>query len=433
MSYYDSGQRNETFFTFPKIVATCILVIVFYYVSKVNYLLFHTLAEGFAALVAFLIYILATSTYRHSKDNFLLFLGYTYVFIGVLDILHLITYKGIAIVQGYTANTPTQLWIAGRYLEAITLFLAPFFITRNFSRRLVVGVYGAITGFFVLVIMFYPLFPVCYIEGKGLTLFKILSEYIISLIILGSAYNLYKRQDKLNPNLYSVMIYSMAFFIVSELSFTLYTDVFGVMNFAGHILKLISYYLIFKGVLLKGIEEPYDTIFRELKQSTIQDYLTGLYNRQGFIEFFEHEAARAKREEYGLGLLLLDLNSFKSVNDQYGHLAGDFVLKGLAKILKASIRETDIACRLGGDEFVVLLTDADEETLCLVTERIRAAVADWDQQIPANVGVSIGSSLWQPGQEKDIDSFIREADVGMYREKGETSPHLVQGQFEFEK
>ena len=103
-----------------------LLNVVLYVVARVNYLLFHALVEGFAIIVAALIYVLATRTHRYSRNNMFLFLGISYFFVAVLDFSHMLTYKGMGVFPGFGADTPTQLWIVGRLMEAVSLVAVPF-------------------------------------------------------------------------------------------------------------------------------------------------------------------------------------------------------------------------------------------------------------------------------------------------------------------
>lgn len=187
----------------PKTAVVGLLIIwALFLVSRNNYLLFHTAAEGFAIIVAALIYVLATKTYKHSGNNFLLFLGNAYFFIGILDFFHLITYYGMGVLPADSPNPPTQLWIAGRYLEALSIFSAPFFVQRKFSSTVLFWIYAVVTGLLLTAILGFQVFPVCFVQGKGLTTFKIVSEYIICLIIVGAILHLYLRQQQIGRTVY---------------------------------------------------------------------------------------------------------------------------------------------------------------------------------------------------------------------------------------
>lgn len=395
-----------------------IIIAVLIATAGYNYALFHIIAEGFAIVVAALIYVLATRTYRYSGNNFLLFLGIAFFFIAIFDFLHLITYAGIMVFPGCMQNVSTQLWITGRYIEAATLFLAPFFAGREFNSRLMYWIYALVSLLLLAAIMWLKIFPVCFIPGTGLTAFKIYSELIIILCTLLAIGQLYRITDQSSKTQNLIITIAMLIFILSELSFTLYHHVDGMMNLIGHIFKVISYYLIYLAVVQRGLNAPFDTIFKELKDSAITDRMTGLYNRQGFMELARQELNKAGTERRNVGFLMVDLDKFKRVNDRFGHQAGDLVLQKFAAILRSAIKEDHIACRLGGDEFVAIV-DGEIKTVELIQRQLRQALADWTavEPVARDLGLSIGKAIWKPGQPKDIDALIKEADQEMYREK----------------
>ena len=398
------------------LIIAIILLLIMYLIARSNYLLFHVLAEGFAIIVAIMIYVIATRTFKYSQDNFLQFLGIAYLFIAVLDFFHVVTYKGMGIFHSYTSDVPTQLWIAGRYLEALSLFLAPLYIMRKISKTLIFSIYALLTGTLLYLIMILHFFPAC-LSASGLTPFKIISEYVISFLVLLGIPNIYFNYEK-HKRVKHTVLGAMIFTILSELSFTLYVDVYGIMNFVGHFFKIISYYFVYIGIILGGLETPYDTIFNKLQASATLDHLTGLYNRRGFMELAETFLAQVERKNKEFGFLVMDINNFKLLNDRYGHLAGDEALKRLANILQSSVRKTDIVCRLGGDEFVVLV-DGDKTSLNNIQQRIRDSVREWiaTDELAHDIGLSIGASFWRAGNPISIDSLITEADREMYKEK----------------
>lgn len=394
----------------PVAVATVIL----YTISQFNYLLFHSLAEGFAVIVAAMIYMLATRTYKHSRNNTFLFLGIAFLYIAVLDFTHMLTYKGMGVFPQYGSDTPTQLWIAGRSLEAMSFLIVIFLQQKPFNRLLVTAAYTLVTAGLLLTIMVFQVFPVCFVEGAGLTTFKVFSEYIIVVLLLAGAYRLY-RGDK-DKVLFKTVGLAMVITAIAELTFTLYTDVYGVANMLGHLLKIVSYYIIYTGIVAQGIDIPYSLMAAELKDRAIKDELTGLYNRLGLVELVQRELSKPVQERRALGVLMMDLDSFKLVNDRYGHACGDMVLKKFAAILGDSIRDHDLACRYGGDEFVVLVWDVDSAGLSQVQQRIEAAAEAWfaeDERLQG-LGVTIGAALLQPGQLADLDSLLKTADKNMY-------------------
>lgn len=232
-----------------------------------SFLLFHSAAEIFSIVVAGGIFMVAWTSRRQMDNNYLLLIGIAYLFVGCFDLVHTLAYKGMGVFQGYTANLPTQLWIIARYTESVSLLVGTFFINRQFRVPVVMAFYIIYTGLLFASIFYLPLFPDCFIEGVGLTPFKKYSEHLISLILLAVIAQLYKHREEFEPYIFRLLIASVAVTIVSELLFTFYISVYGLSNLLGHILKIVSFYLIYKGIIQTGILRPYDLLFRKLKKN----------------------------------------------------------------------------------------------------------------------------------------------------------------------
>jgi diguanylate cyclase (GGDEF)-like protein len=149
------------------------------------------------------------------------------------------------------------------------------------------------------------------------------------------------------------------------------------------------------------------------------DQLTGLVNRTLFRDRLIHAMARSKRLQQPMGLMLLDLDRFKAVNDTMGHDAGDQLLKVVADRLHECVREVDTVARMGGDEFTIILEGlSHEDDLVVVARRITQSLSApfniQDQQ--ASIGVSIGITIY-PTDDHEIDDLLRHADAAMYRAK----------------
>ncbi len=151
---------------------------------------------------------------------------------------------------------------------------------------------------------------------------------------------------------------------------------------------------------------------------TFTDPLTRLHNRRYFMTRAPLEWDRARRRGGYLTILVMDLDHFKRYNDTEGHVAGDHVLRGVARVLNRHLRPYDLLCRWGGEEFIALLPDTDAETGVVVAERLRLAVADAfggaDKRSP--VTVSVGVAAW-PDTDGDWRDVIQGADEALYRAK----------------
>jgi two-component system, cell cycle response regulator len=163
--------------------------------------------------------------------------------------------------------------------------------------------------------------------------------------------------------------------------------------------------------------------FEQALNSAIYDGLTGLHNQTYFKKFLEMEIKRADRQRYPLGLMIIDIDDFKNINDRFGHLTGDLILKDLAQVIKKNIREVDLSARYGGDEFVVVLPYTDQTETAQIIERIQKAVARYRhseetllQQEPMTLSFGIA---FFPFQGTTMEELIRKADQTLYRSKQE--------------
>ncbi len=235
--------------------------------SRYSYLLFHSLAEMFSVIIACSILIIAWNARRFMDNAYFLFIGIAYLFVGGLDLLHTLSYKGMGVFTGYDANLPTQFWITARYTESIALLIAPLFLGQKLRANVVMFSYFVVVSFILGAIFYWNIFPDSFIEGEGLTPFKKISEYIISLILLGSIGVMWQRRSEFEGDVFRFIVISIILTIGAELAFTFYVSVYGFSNLLGHFLKIISFYFIYKAVILTGLNRPYDLLFRNLKQN----------------------------------------------------------------------------------------------------------------------------------------------------------------------
>ena len=145
------------------------------------------------------------------------------------------------------------------------------------------------------------------------------------------------------------------------------------------------------------------------------DQLTGCYNRKMFHDLLVAETARASRHGTQFSLIIFDIDDFKSVNDTYGHLVGDAVLKALSAVASGSIRKNDVFARWGGEEFTVLLTETDVQGAIVVAEKLRRKIAAHDFGEPGHKTCSFGVAEFS--SEKDINSIVYYADKALYQAK----------------
>lgn len=160
----------------------------------------------------------------------------------------------------------------------------------------------------------------------------------------------------------------------------------------------------------------------ELARLSTTDPLTGIANRRQFDDVLEAEWRRCMREEQSLSLMMVDVDHFKTFNDEFGHQAGDIALKAVASGLKTALqRGGDLAARYGGEEFAIIMPNTSLDAAQIQAERIRAAVAALDirSELPdaRNLTVSIGLASALPKRDADAESLISNADQALYQAK----------------
>lgn len=245
-----------------------LLLLGLYLTSLYNYLLFHSLAEIFSIVIAFCIFILAWNCRNMIDNNYLIFLGIAYLFIGFIDTIHTLAYAGMGVFPGYGANLPTQLWIVARYLESISLLIACFILDkRKMKINFILLGYIITVSLLFLSIFYWKIFPACFIEGSGLTPFKKISEYIISLILVVSLFFLLRKKEKFDHRVLQWVVISILLTIAGELAFTFYISVYGLSNLIGHIFKIISFYFIYQAIVVTGLTKPHELLFRNLQEN----------------------------------------------------------------------------------------------------------------------------------------------------------------------
>ena len=243
-----------------------VVVAALYLLRAYSYPLFHVFSELFSVVVAVTIFMIAWNTRRIASNSYFLFVGIGLLFVGLVDGLHALAFRGMNIFDGTDADLPTQLWLAARYLQTATLVGAPLVIGRALRGRAVFVAFGVATAA-LLWSIFGGHFPVAFVEGQGLTTFKVGSEYLISALLVTAFWLTYFRRDYFEPRVLRLVMLSIALTVAGEVAFTLYTEPFGLANFIGHFLKIAAFYFIYKSLVEITLVQPYGVLFRGLKQS----------------------------------------------------------------------------------------------------------------------------------------------------------------------
>ncbi len=319
------------------VIAAAVILAGLALIGSRDYLLFHSIVEFVAIAVSFTIFLIAWNARRAITDTFFIIVGISFFFIGGLDLVHTLAYKGMGVFPGDSADLPTQLWLAARYFQSLSFLAAILMIGRTLSRwrkyeaEILFATGTAISAILLASIFVVQNFPHAFIEGTGLTPFKITSEYVISLIILASIILLIIRREHFDRSVWYLLISAQFFLIAGELAFTSYISVYGFMNMVGHLFRLVSVYLFYRAIVVVSFVRPYDLLYRDLRRS------------EAALRESEEEArailAAARESIYLMdrsGIILaanptaLERLGGRSAEDVIGHHFSDFIAPELA-------------------------------------------------------------------------------------------------------
>ncbi len=307
-------RRSTNYYGVGELLGGAVVLVILYSTSRYNYLVFHSLAELFSIAVACGMFLITWNARRQMKNNYLLLLGIAYMFVSVIDLVHTLAYKGMGVFPNYDANLPTQLWIAARYMQSLSLLAAPLLFGRKVKMKSVLIGYTTATALLIAA-AFGRVFPDCYIEGAGLTPFKIASEYVISALLVVAAILLWRERARFDARVFGWLAGSVILTIFSELAFTFYVGVYDFSNLVGHFFKIAAFYLVYKAIIETGLTRPYDLLFRDLRQShdalresearltaildnTLQSFV--LIDREHHIQAFNRGAAQQALAVFGI-------------------------------------------------------------------------------------------------------------------------------------
>lgn len=280
-----------------------------------------------------------------------------------------------------------------KYIYNSRIFM--FAITILFIVGLINGNQEINSTFFLL------LFPIASFSIRGPKEGIIWSAFTLAiLIILFKSFNL-----AYNP--YSFLFFCIAYVMVSYL---LYFYRYYEMSSYEKINKQLEKTIEERTAELKESNE-------KLKMLASTDALTKLYNRAKLDESLKNEINRTNRFQHELGIILLDIDHFKSVNDTYGHNVGDTLLIEISNILKKNTRDTDIVGRWGGEEFLIVCPETDKAGLLKLAENLRIAIKNANFTTVGEKTSSFGCSLYE--KNENIKEFISKADKALYNAKEE--------------
>lgn len=277
----------------------CLLALpLIHFVSRSNYNLFHSFADGASIVIAASTFTIIWNSRHRVHNDYFLFTGIAFLFFSFLNVMHLLGNKNMGVFPEYGNLGPT-FYIAGRYLLSISLLCAPLFIHRRLKASVVLGAYALVCALVILSVFYWEVFPVCIVEGVGLTPFKVVSDYIVCLILAGSIVLLLRHRESFDPRVLRIIVSSIVLSIATGLTFTLYTDPFGITNLVGHLFQLASFYLVYIAFIETSLTKPHEILFRELKQNE-EKLIHNLRKLDDANSELNQEIAERKLAEEGL-------------------------------------------------------------------------------------------------------------------------------------
>lgn len=286
------GLSRRNAITFGILAAVALILL--YQMSREDFLLFHSIVELFTVLVAFGIFVIAWNTRDIAANNYLTVLGTGFLFVGLTTILHMLAYKGMGVFPGRGGDLPTQLWLISRGFEAASLLVAGLALYRPIhAGRVFVG-FGIVWLVALASLFPWHVFPTAYIDGVGLTPFKIGAEYVI-VVMLGLAFAmLWRGRAHFEPQVGRMLVSAVALMVVTEITFTRYVSVVDVANFFGHYVALMSFALVYLALIDTSLVRPFSLLFREVEEQrraehaiaeVLQNALVSTPDKQESVEF----------------------------------------------------------------------------------------------------------------------------------------------------
>ena len=400
-----------------------------------SYLGWHNIMELASIVVSIMVFAVGWNNKNPKVSSTTIVISCSFLLVGLFDLLHTLSYVGMP--DFITANSSQKhltFWLFARVIGAGALFIAALknwgplinyrmLATISFINTFVIGI-----SLSLLVLLHSDLFPVWFVQGKGLTDPKKFIEYFVIALHLLSAI-LFVNQIRNGGAKKTVLLMFSATTILAlgEIFFSLYTTMVGGYNVLGHVYKVIAYLFIYKALVAQAFDDPY----RELEESNVRisqlinyDVLTGLPNRQLLRDRVEQAIKLSSRTDHSFALFFIDIDNFKNVNDTMGHVCGDELLKEISHRLTATVRAHDTVARVGGDEFVVLVQKVNENSASVVANNIIEELSK--PHVINNKTIistpSIGIAVyWNDG--KDFETLYQHADTAMYiaKNKGKNS------------
>lgn len=384
-------------------------------INYFNHNLFHFLTEIIIIFIGVTIYIMAVNTNITNQKNMLLSMGIAYLYIGLLDLMHVLTYSDLNIVNTLP-YTSESFWTFGRLLEASSILIIFYLSERKF---LIKNSYTHI-GYFIIVLSMFGIIQIGMFETNTLISINNILGYFTGVLYLLALYFSYK--SNLNNTHKKIILISIMIKLVLAILIVVFTKENAFITVAASLMSLVSYlgfYVVFINYTLK---DPYGNVYQYFKkreedliQLTERDSLTGIYNHSTTYMKVENFVKQYSGDNKAFFVTMIDIDDFKIVNDKYGHQKGDEVLIAFSNLLLESKYGDIIVGRYGGDEFIIAGTYKNRLDTNKRFKNICDKLAVICLELDVEFTFSAGTALYNKGDTaKDL---IYKADIKMYESK----------------
>lgn len=393
-----------------------------------NYVSIHLIMEIFIITTAFTIATQAWMIFPHVLSNYRLWLGALFFSIGLLDIFHTISYKGMPFfIADSSPYKATWFYIIGRLTQAIGLLMIILSKDKKIpaKSRLLAYFMASTYSIFWIAVLFYPtqLLPDLVIEGLGTTALKNGLQYFAIIVQAICTIVLLRRVIGDTKDIQSLMlVVASVYLMIGDSMFTTYVSVYDIANFMGHVFQVVGYYFLMRAFYHMSVEEPFERqreAQEQMKHMAFHDHLTKLPNTNFLGEKVKSEISRAPNTKKAL--LLFDIDRFKKINESLGHTFGDLVIKAVAIRLSEFIPKDYCLSHLGGDKFIVLIPVINnEEEVSSFCQHIQLAMNPPFQikHLQLNIMLNIGISLYPEHGENRVE-LLKHAQIAMEESKKE--------------
>lgn len=301
-----SGEESPRTGGLPAFAAGSLALLVLISLARIpGYLLFHSLAELVSVVIAVAYAIVAWLSRRRASGNPLVALGLAYFFVAVLDLFHTLAYAGMNVIVGYDFPA-NQIWVQARFLEALALLAFP---SLGLGRRGALAAFLAACSAYVLLglasVFVLRVFPACYVAGVGQTPFKVGAELAIVALLVAAFLRTRRAATGPTAPYAGELRASILLTIASELCFMTYVSNYDVVNMAGHLLKILSFLLVYRAIVASCVERPAELLYDRLNAS-LEELRAANRTKDEFISLLGHDLRNPLSGVHGVAKLLAE-------------------------------------------------------------------------------------------------------------------------------